>query len=618
MKKGLLIAVLLTLLIISFGCKAPAEAPPPSPGPLPAAEFEVVSLNVMPPGVRVGETVSVTAEVKNTSDTEGTYAAILTIDGAEAGRKDITVAAGATETVTFSLVKDTPGTYKVAVGELSSTLTVKESAITTTYDLETAIDKMPELYAKEVSEDEELQYEDLISQLPLNAQRWITSMGQFMEDKKIDSDEASLLEVLASKEDPLFYLTMPQIIEEVTSKEIAEVKKDSASPQGYMFLKDDVEELQQKGLLSDKAKQALDRIISLAEDDYELRKGLYLISNFGHPNTRMFEYKIPDYNTQLFMLGKLLEKGIPEGYERVALAAALDYGSLITIGDRQVRETVPDYAYNMVKFIAETDEVVKEAGGNWQAKDYPLEADIALVWGAGGDIYPITKAIKYPHQNTWTEMGHDEGIFAKREMQKWEFDWLFASIKTRREIRQWLLKNNRKELRDFAESIYVPIQYVRHEEEKYAEGEKYIEIDGIEAKDNTITNLDWMWNYFKKEGHIFGGCVDKSFLESEIAKSANIASFMACQRDSTRGHAFAIYYEPTQMVWKQRRTEQHFPFEKATSSFGWVKVPWNNLTLKDDTKLYRDQLQFPLIAKLGDPYKEGLPLGYIYRRPVPD
>lgn len=117
MKKVFLIAVLVTMLIIPLGCKAPAK-------------FEVTSLDVTPPEVtvRVGETANIVAEVTNTGASEGTYTAVLIADGAEVERKDVTVAAGATETVTFSLVKDTPGTYQIAVGGLSSTLTVGATA----------------------------------------------------------------------------------------------------------------------------------------------------------------------------------------------------------------------------------------------------------------------------------------------------------------------------------------------------------------------------------------------------------------------------------------------------------------------------------------------------------
>jgi hypothetical protein len=128
MRKGLWLSILLLalVLILPTACKAPAE-------------FEVISLDIAPPQVTAGETVSVTSEVRNTGGSEGVYTAVLTVDGVEAEKKDITVAPGATETVTFTMVKDKAGTYQIAIGERSSSLTVK-----------------PKLVAKEI----ELKYDD--------------------------------------------------------------------------------------------------------------------------------------------------------------------------------------------------------------------------------------------------------------------------------------------------------------------------------------------------------------------------------------------------------------------------------------------------------------------------
>jgi len=126
---GVLIVLLVATIIIVPACKAPAE-------------FEVVSLDVAPPEVTAGETVSVTAEVKNTGGSEGIYTAILTVDGAKMETKEVTVAPGSTEAVRFSLVKDKTGTYQVAVGGISSSLVVK-----------------PKMAAKEI----ELKYDDGIA-----------------------------------------------------------------------------------------------------------------------------------------------------------------------------------------------------------------------------------------------------------------------------------------------------------------------------------------------------------------------------------------------------------------------------------------------------------------------
>ncbi|MBL7208986.1 MAG: hypothetical protein ISS52_02695 [Dehalococcoidia bacterium] len=93
------------------------------------AEFQVISLDVVPPEVAPGEAISVSAEVKNVGGSDGVYTAILTVDGVEVESEDVTVSPGASETVSFLLVKDEAGTYQVAVGESSSSFTVKQKLV---------------------------------------------------------------------------------------------------------------------------------------------------------------------------------------------------------------------------------------------------------------------------------------------------------------------------------------------------------------------------------------------------------------------------------------------------------------------------------------------------------
>jgi hypothetical protein len=115
------IALLVSAMVTIPACKAPAE-------------FEVVSLDIVPAEVTAGETVSVTAEVRNTGGSEGVYTAILTVDGVEMETKEVTITPDASKTVTFSLVKDTPGTYQVGIGGLTSSLTVKQKLVELKYD----------------------------------------------------------------------------------------------------------------------------------------------------------------------------------------------------------------------------------------------------------------------------------------------------------------------------------------------------------------------------------------------------------------------------------------------------------------------------------------------------
>jgi len=122
MRKTLIIlgTLLVAILLVLGACAKPA--------PLPAA-FEVTTMNVTPPEVTAGETANITAEVRNTGGSEGTYTAVLTVDGATVETIGVTLAAGISKTVTFSLVKDKPGTYQVSIGGLISSLTVKQKLV---------------------------------------------------------------------------------------------------------------------------------------------------------------------------------------------------------------------------------------------------------------------------------------------------------------------------------------------------------------------------------------------------------------------------------------------------------------------------------------------------------
>ena len=105
----------------------PTPTPTPSPAPTPTpAEFKVTSLDIKPPEVSAGETVSITAVVENAGGTEGAYAAILSVDGVTAETKEVTLTPGSSKVVTFSLERNTAGTYQVDIGDLTSSLVVKE------------------------------------------------------------------------------------------------------------------------------------------------------------------------------------------------------------------------------------------------------------------------------------------------------------------------------------------------------------------------------------------------------------------------------------------------------------------------------------------------------------
>jgi hypothetical protein len=88
------------------------------------AQFALSNLVINPSTVEVGETVTVSVDVSNSGEVEGSYAAILKINGSSEKTKEITLAGGASATVTFTASKDTAGRYDVELGDQSGEFSV--------------------------------------------------------------------------------------------------------------------------------------------------------------------------------------------------------------------------------------------------------------------------------------------------------------------------------------------------------------------------------------------------------------------------------------------------------------------------------------------------------------
>lgn len=114
----LVLAMALILLASStVACTKPAPA-----------EFSLTSLYIVPKEVVAGEAATVSAQVENIGGTEGTYTVTLSVDGAEIQSKVIKLASKTTETVSFTLTRDKPGSYNVEINNLSGTFRVLKLA----------------------------------------------------------------------------------------------------------------------------------------------------------------------------------------------------------------------------------------------------------------------------------------------------------------------------------------------------------------------------------------------------------------------------------------------------------------------------------------------------------
>ncbi len=92
-------------------------------GPTPAS-FSVSNLSIEPAEVLPNETVTISVSVANTGGSQGSHNVVLNIDGVQEESKSVTIAAGASQSVTFSVTREDAGIYTVTIGSLSGSFTV--------------------------------------------------------------------------------------------------------------------------------------------------------------------------------------------------------------------------------------------------------------------------------------------------------------------------------------------------------------------------------------------------------------------------------------------------------------------------------------------------------------
>ncbi len=102
---------------------------PPPPAP---ASFTISDVKATPVSVTAGQMVTITAKVTNGGGTAGECAVELKVNGVAIETKKVTVSAGASETVTFSVTQSTAGRYDVSVNSVTASFTVvaPEPAVT--------------------------------------------------------------------------------------------------------------------------------------------------------------------------------------------------------------------------------------------------------------------------------------------------------------------------------------------------------------------------------------------------------------------------------------------------------------------------------------------------------
>jgi len=97
---------------------------PPRP-----ARFSVSDLTISPAKAETGDRVSISVRVENTGGQQGSYDVQLKLDGQVVETKGVTLAAGASTMVSFSVTRDVSGTYTMTIGTVSGSFTVEKPAV---------------------------------------------------------------------------------------------------------------------------------------------------------------------------------------------------------------------------------------------------------------------------------------------------------------------------------------------------------------------------------------------------------------------------------------------------------------------------------------------------------
>jgi hypothetical protein len=90
--------------------------------------FSASGLSIQPQEAQPNEAVTISVSVANTGDAEGVYSVVLKINGVKETEKSVTLAAGASQNVSFSVTRGEAASYPVDVNGLTGSFTVAAPA----------------------------------------------------------------------------------------------------------------------------------------------------------------------------------------------------------------------------------------------------------------------------------------------------------------------------------------------------------------------------------------------------------------------------------------------------------------------------------------------------------
>ena len=293
-------------------------------------------------------------------------------------------------------------------------------------------------------------------------------------------------------------------------------------------------------------------LLLLQSDDPEIKRAFKIMQEYGRPSN-FTNYDFPTHNTQLEVLLWLAEEREISEYDGIALAIALDYGAVLAISDEEVKNMLKDYVLNLYDYFVETDMIVP-----WDIKEYSLEEDIALVWGANGINYPLffEEVGQYPEGAVFDSILTTTNYFyldwsdvlADKRMNKDDFNWFFPNVSTLREVREFLMQDmfseRFKKIRvgEIATEIDSMLTHSIDHRSYYPSTEiSYVWVEGRITPGGALSNPNWQWERFKKKREILGNCADISSTSVFFLKSVNIPAFVIGVHSGSFWHRIVVF-----------------------------------------------------------------------------
>jgi hypothetical protein len=113
------IAVLADYFKSPFAILVEVSSQPAAP-----AAFSLSNLQIVPIAQKSGEEITITADITNSGGQEGSYTAILEINGEVRGTRELVLEPGQSEQVVFTVSDNEPGQHTVVLGSLSGEFTI--------------------------------------------------------------------------------------------------------------------------------------------------------------------------------------------------------------------------------------------------------------------------------------------------------------------------------------------------------------------------------------------------------------------------------------------------------------------------------------------------------------